>query len=272
MNLPTLSVIKLIIILLFILIYVYLSHQENKSINHKNKKTLISNINRFPINNITWVFTHMSDFKSHIFPTDPTFPTRSGADSKMRIELKIELLFRDWRQAKNEKDLQRMNIDQARRLRAADINTLTPSQRAIIELDDANHFANKLERAETKMAYYQLRIDIANYLLIPANQLNFTNHIFQTQNFNYIQLILSNLKLLILEIPIIDIIILGTLLFKGLIINIVIQFLLIFSGDFLIKRFHLDSKYPKLAKWIHLRHKLSVFYIFLFLIWILFSL
>ena len=117
----------------------------------------------------------------------------------LEIELKIELLFRDWRQAKNEKDLQRMNIDQARRLRAADINTLTPSQRAIIELDDANHFANKLERAETKMAYYQLRIDIANYLLIPANQLNFTNHIFQTQNFNYIQLILSNLKLLILD-------------------------------------------------------------------------
>lgn len=55
---------------------------------------------------------------------------------------------------------------------------------------------------------------------------------------------------------------LANLIFSGIILTSIISITFIFTGDYLIKRFHLEQKYPKLAKFIQLRRKFQNFYFF----------
>ena len=54
---------------------------------------------------------------------------------------------------------------------------------------------------------------------------------------------------------------LGSLLFNSLIFSYTITIITIIYGDYLIKRFDLENKYPKLAKFIQLRKKLQRYYL-----------
>ena len=54
---------------------------------------------------------------------------------------------------------------------------------------------------------------------------------------------------------------LGSLLFNSIILSNTINIILIIFGDYLIKRFDLENKYPKLAKFIQLRRKLQNYYL-----------
>ena len=65
---------------------------------------------------------------------------------------------------------------------------------------------------------------------------------------------------------------LGSLLFNSLIFSYTITIITIIYGDYLIKRFDLENKYPKLAKFIQLRRKLQNFYLKVCFAWIFFSL
>ena len=59
---------------------------------------------------------------------------------------------------------------------------------------------------------------------------------------------------------------------NGLALNYVFNIILVLYGDYLIKRFDLENKYPKLAKFIQLRRKLQNFYLKVCFAWIFFSL
>ena len=54
---------------------------------------------------------------------------------------------------------------------------------------------------------------------------------------------------------------LGSLLLNGLILNYIISIIFVLYGDYLIKRFNLETRFPKLSKFIQLRRKLQNFYL-----------
>lgn len=58
------------------------------------------------------------------------------------------------------------------------------------------------------------------------------------------------------------------LLLNGLALNYVFNIILVLYGDYLIKRFDLENRYPKLAKLIQLRRKLQQYYLKLCFTWI----
>lgn len=66
----------------------------------------------------------------------------------------------------------------------------------------------------------------------------------------------------------IELLALGGLLLNYLILSYTITIILILYGDFLIKRFDLDNKYPKLSKFIQLRRKLQGYYLKFSFLWI----
>ena len=51
------------------------------------------------------------------------------------------------------------------------------------------------------------------------------------------------------------------LLLNGLALNYVVSIIIVLYGDYLIKKFDLENKYPKIAKFIQLRRKLQNFYL-----------
>ena len=55
----------------------------------------------------------------------------------------------------------------------------------------------------------------------------------------------------------------GGLLLNGLIVNYTVNIIFILYGDYLIKKFNLESRYPKLCKFIELRRKFQQYYFFL---------
>lgn len=59
------------------------------------------------------------------------------------------------------------------------------------------------------------------------------------------------------------------LIFKGIIISSTISIIFIFYGDFLLKKYNIEARFPKLAKIIELRRKLQRYYLFLAISWIL---
>ena len=61
------------------------------------------------------------------------------------------------------------------------------------------------------------------------------------------------------------------LLFNYLIISSLIGIVYIFFGDYLIKRFNLETKYPKLAKIVSLRRKFQRYYLILYISYIAFA-
>ena len=63
----------------------------------------------------------------------------------------------------------------------------------------------------------------------------------------------------------------GILFFNYLIASSLISIVFIFFGEFLIKRFDLENKYPKLAKIIALRRKFQRYYLILNVIYIAFA-
>lgn len=54
------------------------------------------------------------------------------------------------------------------------------------------------------------------------------------------------------------------LLLNSLVLSYVVSIILVLYGDYLIKRFDLENKYPKLAKFIQLRRKLQNYYLKVF--------
>jgi hypothetical protein len=58
------------------------------------------------------------------------------------------------------------------------------------------------------------------------------------------------------------------LLLNQLVLSYVVTIILILYGDYLIKRFDLENKYPKIAKFIQLRRKLQSYYLKLCFLWI----
>ena len=58
------------------------------------------------------------------------------------------------------------------------------------------------------------------------------------------------------------------LLLNSLVLSYVVSIILVLYGDYLIKRFDLENKYPKLAKFIQLRRKLQNYYLKVCFVWI----
>nr|YP_010990997.1 hypothetical protein UYP79_mgp066 [Pappia fissilis]WOX61270.1 hypothetical protein [Pappia fissilis] len=58
------------------------------------------------------------------------------------------------------------------------------------------------------------------------------------------------------------------LLLNSLILNYLISIILVLYGDYLIKRFDLENKYPKLAKFIKIRRQLQNYYLKVCFLWI----
>lgn len=65
---------------------------------------------------------------------------------------------------------------------------------------------------------------------------------------------------------------LGSLLFNSLVLSYVVSIILVLYGEYLIKRFDLENKYPKIAKFIEIRRKLQNYYLKLCFAWIFFAL
>lgn len=59
------------------------------------------------------------------------------------------------------------------------------------------------------------------------------------------------------------------LLFNGLALNYAVNIMIVIYSDYLIKRFDLENKYPKLAKFIEVRRKLQNFYLKICFFWLL---
>lgn len=59
------------------------------------------------------------------------------------------------------------------------------------------------------------------------------------------------------------------LLFNGLALNYAVSIIIVLYGDYLIKRFDLENKFPKLAKFIQLRRKLQNYYLKICFVWLL---
>jgi hypothetical protein len=55
----------------------------------------------------------------------------------------------------------------------------------------------------------------------------------------------------------------GLLMFSQVLIGSAISIVFVFFGEYLIQRYDLDNKYPKLAKFIHLRRKFQKYYLML---------
>lgn len=60
----------------------------------------------------------------------------------------------------------------------------------------------------------------------------------------------------------------GGLLFNGLIVNYTISIIFILYGDYLINKFDLENRYPKLANFIQFRRKLQSYYLKISFFWI----
>ena len=60
----------------------------------------------------------------------------------------------------------------------------------------------------------------------------------------------------------------GGLLLNTLILNYTLNIILILYGEYLINRFDLENKYPKLAKFIQIRRKLQSYYLKACFVWI----
>ena len=58
------------------------------------------------------------------------------------------------------------------------------------------------------------------------------------------------------------------LLFNNLILSYTITIIVILYGDYLIRRFDLVNKYPKIAKFIQMRQKLQQYYLKISFVWI----
>nr|YP_009652984.1 hypothetical protein [Taiwanofungus camphoratus]QCG70022.1 hypothetical protein [Taiwanofungus camphoratus]UKQ56133.1 hypothetical protein [Taiwanofungus camphoratus]WRO45223.1 hypothetical protein [Taiwanofungus sp. YW-2023a] len=58
------------------------------------------------------------------------------------------------------------------------------------------------------------------------------------------------------------------LLLNSLVLSYVVSIILVLYGEYLIKRFDLENKYPKLAKFIQIRRKLQNYYLKLCFVWI----
>lgn len=58
------------------------------------------------------------------------------------------------------------------------------------------------------------------------------------------------------------------LLFNNLILSYTISIIVILYGDYLIRRFDLVNKYPKIAKFIQIRQKLQQYYLKISFVWI----
>ena len=58
------------------------------------------------------------------------------------------------------------------------------------------------------------------------------------------------------------------LLFNNLILSYTISIIVILYGDYLIRRFDLVNKYPKIAKFIEMRKKLQQYYLKISFVWI----
>ena len=58
------------------------------------------------------------------------------------------------------------------------------------------------------------------------------------------------------------------LLLNSLVLSHVVSIILVLYGDYLIKRFDLEHKYPKLAKFIEVRRKLQNYYLKICFVWI----
>lgn len=63
----------------------------------------------------------------------------------------------------------------------------------------------------------------------------------------------------------------GFLILNQIILSSVLTLIYIFYGDYLIKRFNLETRYPNLAKIISLRRKFQSYYFKLTIGWIVFS-
>jgi hypothetical protein len=61
------------------------------------------------------------------------------------------------------------------------------------------------------------------------------------------------------------------LLLNQIILSSVISIIYIFYGDYLLKKFKIEQKYPKLAKVIELRRKFQSYYLLISIGWIISS-
>ena len=61
---------------------------------------------------------------------------------------------------------------------------------------------------------------------------------------------------------------LSGLLLNSLVLNYTISIILILYGEYLIKRFNLEDRYPRLAKFIKLRRTLQNYYLKICFVWI----
>ena len=62
---------------------------------------------------------------------------------------------------------------------------------------------------------------------------------------------------------------LSLLLLKGVVISSTFSLIFILYGDYLLTKYNIESRYPKLAKFIQLRRKFQRYYLVLAISWIL---
>ena len=61
---------------------------------------------------------------------------------------------------------------------------------------------------------------------------------------------------------------LSLLLLKGVVISSTLSLIFILYGDYLLTKYNIESRYPKLAKFIQLRRKLQNYYLKVCFVWI----
>ena len=122
-----------------------------------------------------------------------------------------------------------------------------------IKQDDSFHLVNK---TNIELNPYEYKF---NNGLEEMNKTLNQNRIFSF-DFNYQDFINS--------LDPIEMLAFSGLLLNSLILNYTLSIILILYGDFLIKKFDLENKFPKLAYFIRLRKKLQNYYLKICFIWI----
>jgi len=257
------SQFKLYYILIMILIFIYLIFMEilNKYSPHKNKyldsgfsinKTILrimgiiegASFANFIINKKDII--ELSDnlnketnkLKEEIFELE-----KSQSETKTSVVAKISSLKEEMTEMKKQVDKVKEKLNKK-------------NDTDIITKEDLN--------SNSDLQYYLSQADInwkktVNYLKEFENEMNKKN--FLPENFNFSDLYknLTNDQLGGI----------GLLMFSQVLIGSAISIIFVFFGEYLIQRYNLENKYPKLAKFIQLRRKFQRYYLLLNIFYII---
>lgn len=115
---------------------------------------------------------------------------------------------------------------------------------------------DELEQKRQNLSYYSNQVNTSESILVRYKNIieeSFKKNFIMDDFFNSYKEFLTTLTSHQIGA-------LANLIFSSIILSCLISLIFIWTGDYLIKRFNLEERYPKLAKFIQLRRKFQNYY------------